>query len=355
MLIIITLNHTKGNPFTQYTWQPLGFFSAAEGFVFISGLLAGFVYGRASYSQKELRRKIIGRTKLIAIVWAVACAIILLKHSIYPISPDRYQGFLSTILLFPNPLDTDEILFMYMVLIFLLQFYLIGLRKGKWILVLTISAIPYGLLNLPELYIRTPNAVQSEFADSLIEALRQFRGVKGFSILAWQFLFAIAVTVGFYIRRKASFAWTLSPLVIVPTISIYLFQLFVDLSLIRMDFWEKFADRPSLGPTRLIAVLTFALIVSYLMRLNKYKTRVRPLEYLGKQSLYIYGYQAVIITIAINPWMSTATNNTQKAGILLTMVASLWLAAFVANKIIKMKKERDRLRKKKRPAANAAT
>ena len=58
MLVAIAVNHlnTELRVFTDY---PFGFVSTAEGFVFLSGLVAGLVYARrsATRSQAELRQK----------------------------------------------------------------------------------------------------------------------------------------------------------------------------------------------------------------------------------------------------------------------------------------------------------
>src|ERR1700759_5327206 len=45
MLVIMTINHLP-SLVSRFTDEPLGVFSGAEGFVFLSGLLAGLVYAR---------------------------------------------------------------------------------------------------------------------------------------------------------------------------------------------------------------------------------------------------------------------------------------------------------------------
>jgi hypothetical protein len=53
MLVSMGVNHMLRQPafasvsyLQEYTYEPLGFFSAAEGFFFLSGLIAGIVYGK---------------------------------------------------------------------------------------------------------------------------------------------------------------------------------------------------------------------------------------------------------------------------------------------------------------------
>ena len=60
MLILMSLDHT-GGPINFLSSQPFGFVSAAEGFVFLSGLTAGIVYSR-KYTQ-------IGSVETSRLVW----------------------------------------------------------------------------------------------------------------------------------------------------------------------------------------------------------------------------------------------------------------------------------------------
>lgn len=53
MLIGITLGHF-GSTFTWLMWQPLGFFSNAEGFVFLSGTVFGLVYAKLEQRDPAL-------------------------------------------------------------------------------------------------------------------------------------------------------------------------------------------------------------------------------------------------------------------------------------------------------------
>jgi hypothetical protein len=50
-LVVITIDHLPHDPFEKFTWQTFGFVSAAEGFVFLSGLVSGIVYGRVAIRE----------------------------------------------------------------------------------------------------------------------------------------------------------------------------------------------------------------------------------------------------------------------------------------------------------------
>src|SRR5580693_1644014 len=47
-LLLMTVDHLPLTLVRKFTWQTFGFFSAAEGFVFLSGLVSGLVYGRTA-------------------------------------------------------------------------------------------------------------------------------------------------------------------------------------------------------------------------------------------------------------------------------------------------------------------
>ena len=50
-LVVMTVDHLPPDIFEKFTWQTFGFISAAEGFVFLSGLVSGVVYGRVAMQE----------------------------------------------------------------------------------------------------------------------------------------------------------------------------------------------------------------------------------------------------------------------------------------------------------------
>jgi hypothetical protein len=50
-LVVMTVDHRPHDIFEAFTWQTFGFISAAEGFVFLSGLSSGLVYGRVAIQR----------------------------------------------------------------------------------------------------------------------------------------------------------------------------------------------------------------------------------------------------------------------------------------------------------------
>ncbi len=58
LLIVIACNHLYGGFVSNFTRAPLGYISAAEGFVFLSGFVAYFVYRQLDYSPMIQTKKI---------------------------------------------------------------------------------------------------------------------------------------------------------------------------------------------------------------------------------------------------------------------------------------------------------
>jgi len=65
LLVLIMVNHLPPHPFHRFVSQVFGFVSAAEGFVFMSGLVTGMVYGRtlAKSGRTALRHRALRRAR----------------------------------------------------------------------------------------------------------------------------------------------------------------------------------------------------------------------------------------------------------------------------------------------------
>ncbi len=72
VLAWMTINHLSG-PLHAYSFETLGFVSSAEGFVFISGIVAGMVYGRIGLNPRHRlasqERPFAGSSISICFIW----------------------------------------------------------------------------------------------------------------------------------------------------------------------------------------------------------------------------------------------------------------------------------------------
>lgn len=198
LLLFMTINHffwVSGgqSPIQLFTLQPLGQVGAAEGFIFLSGLMIGLIHWQPRPNwQAKLRQRAwqLYRYHIAALVLILLCG--LLWMTVQPSSKALYYT------LFPWLLDTPllsgvftllllhkpayfDILPMYIVFLFFSPLALTQLHRGHWRRVVLISlllwlASPY--LDLAQLL--TPFSASGSLSTGY------------FSWLAWQGLFLAA-------------------------------------------------------------------------------------------------------------------------------------------------------------------
>jgi hypothetical protein len=125
-LVLMTVDHLPLTPIKKFTWQTFGFFSAAEGFVFLSGLVAGLVYGRVAITEgvAAVRRRALRRALTLYLTNAVLMALaILAAREGFPTPGNGFQPSWSlwgeTMLCIVSP-GYAEILRMYCIFLLLL-------------------------------------------------------------------------------------------------------------------------------------------------------------------------------------------------------------------------------------------
>ena len=336
MLVVITINHIEGNPLRALTYQPFGYVSAAEGFVFISGLLAGYVYGSDRYTKADLKRKVIGRVGLIALVWAVACSLIHIWNAAFPQFILIDQSYLAALLFLPNPLGLTEILGLYLFLVGLLYFYISLLRSGYWVWLLMACFFGWSLTVVPGIYDRAA-ALHHPFLDQTVHLLSIARGYAyqqaNFSLLAWQFLFVTALILGYYRRQGRDFSRIYHPVPAILIAAFLLFQFLVRHGVIDLPMWKLLAARIQLAPARLLAFFGIVYLVCYGLKCLKQPLRCQPLERLGRQSIYVYGFQLVYtqtLAVALLLW---ADSGIQRLLIVALALAGLYLTAITTEQL----------------------
>jgi hypothetical protein len=184
-LLIMTVDHLPETLIQKFTWQGLGFFSAAECFVFLSGLVAGRVYGRVAVTRgfAALRRCVLKRAVILYFANAGLITLMIVAAQSGFVTLGR--GFLPnwflwtrSMFLIASPVNAD-ILRMYFIFILLLPAVLWALMSGRLRIVVAISgglwlaaALGYGMTTLPA-------------------------GTGYFDIASWQLLFVAGVYLGF--------------------------------------------------------------------------------------------------------------------------------------------------------------
>jgi hypothetical protein len=189
-LVLMTIDHLPLSLIKKFTWQTFGFFSAAECFVFLSGLVAGRVYGRtaltrgiAAVRQRALRRALtLYFTNAVLVTLAILAAnagLTTLGKGLYP----SWSLWVRTMLFIASP-SYSEILRMYCIFLLSLPavlwalvnhrfYYVVVISGGTWLA----ASQGYGMAALP--------------------------GSGYFDVMSWQLLFVAGIYFGFAGVRKS--------------------------------------------------------------------------------------------------------------------------------------------------------
>ncbi|OUD14143.1 OpgC domain-containing protein [Thioflexithrix psekupsensis] len=329
MLVMITINHL-GSPLSLYTYQPFGFYSAAEGFVFLSGLVAGLVYsyyaqlGRGFlWSKAFIRARDIYLVHILLVALLLVCVLLIQdwlreKDLLEPFwgvfveQPPELTFFLYATLLFHS--SYLDILPMYALFLLAMPLVIEALVKKRWLWVMSVSV---GLWIAVQMGLRSEQVVGWLSNDLLL--LKTW----GFEFLAWQLLFVMGMVAGawrvIYPEQSALpprfWLWLLCVL-------IFLFLGFVHASgkwLQRADVeiwllpiiidwrdWVLSLNLRSLSQTKFITpirLLNFLVLVYLIARLGSRCPRCLTqswLAWLGQHSLSVFAWH-VIIVFAMTP------------------------------------------------------
>lgn len=256
-LIGIAVNHTVPSKAMlaaggHYQFGHLFEFNFADVFVFLSGLVCGNVYGRVLEQQgfravqrKALRR--IGTLFTANVATALACLLVVWAFGFGEVVPalhyPKHEHWWSALLgtaFFYNGLPYFDILSLYVLLLALLPGMLwLHARLGYWALL--VGAVPYIAVNAPMLQFTIP----------------RFGSFFGHPA-AWQFLFFVAVVLGYRIPRNQ-----------LPPIDRRLAISCVLLILLGTDFFKQthifatwLSAKATCGPMRIIELLGVSYLVS---------------------------------------------------------------------------------------------
>jgi hypothetical protein len=306
-LIIMFLNHWPG-PVPRPVSQPLGLVSAAEGFVFLSGLVAGLVFtrllaaqGRHAVTVRAWGRVVeIYRYHMLALALVIAAGMMAALGGVLPASWAADIEYLPYAplhailyggLLVYQPLYFN-ILPLYMLLLALLPPVLSAFEAGRERQVLGASVVVWAVSQLgPSQAVANAVAGRLGFASGLY-----------FDPLAWQLLFIAGLWVGHrrHHGRPVLDRGRLLPvagLAIAVALLWYRYQLKAGLdpvpTLLGVDS-SVWISRSGLGPARL---LNFAVLAYLIARLGAAFPRllVWPwAAYLGRHSLEVFAFHVLV-------------------------------------------------------------
>ncbi len=306
-IYMIFVDHVSGDPLAKFTFHMLGFSDAAELFVFISGLACGIAYSRvfARHGFSVLTLSIIkraGRIYLYYVLSSVAMILIVItamKYMELPnsfgVSADQPMPAISSAVFLLSPPHLSGILVLYIIFTLIIVPALLISQGQIRNLMLAVSGMAWLACQF-----------FSDYTAPLTHRLF-------LNPLAWQFLFAIGVTLGIEreskqplwpnllrLRWAVKVAWAV-------VLGAFLYRIIVANSGFNVASWkmdDAIANtmKENLSPLRLVHFLSVALLVAVYFRQDSpflNWTIAKSLITTGMHSLDVFSL-SVVVTVMVN-------------------------------------------------------
>jgi hypothetical protein len=293
-LVLMTVDHLPLSLIKKFTWQTFGFFSAAECFVFLSGLVAGRVYCRVVVTKgiAAVRRRALRRALTLYLTNAVlmTLAILAAREGFATLGTGLYPSWslwIRTMLFIASP-SYSEILRMYCIFLLLLPGVLWALTNDRFYYVVVISgglwlaaSQGYGMAALP--------------------------GTGYFDIMSWQLLFIAGIYIGFTQVRKprelgTPALWTAGCLAVVGTFFVVRHWYFFTGEQLSPYFQWLWSWRRTLTLGRLLDFAAFSILVYRFRAALITLIRTFPgraLAFLGQHSLQVFVW-SISVTMLVS-------------------------------------------------------
>lgn len=339
MLIVMAADHF-GEPIFQHLYEFAGYVSAAEGFVFLSGMLVALVYSRYHHAGgRVLEQRVWHRAGVIYLYHLL----VLLAVFVFTVGTELSgaywtsfatemqaepaRGLLSGMLLVYQPPMLD-VLPLYVILMLVAPF---ALR-----LMLQYQGIGVGMVLLGSIGLWW--AAQYGWGNDLLSLLPDAVMIRSgaFHFLAWQLIFVLGMVLGFLrfsntAPRVNGWWWAASVGVVV-----YLYLLRHGQVHNEWLALHHHIAREYMAWLRLLNFLAFVYMVAGLIalhqRYNVFSLLALPgrwLAFLGQHSLQVFAYHLVVLYCYIPfRWGEWAFTDEQKWFVLVAFLASLTLPAW---------------------------
>jgi hypothetical protein len=299
----MTMDHFPGNPVARFSnayYGPFGFFTAALGFVFLSGLIGGLVYERhqLTHGTRSMVRRIVRRIRdvyvtQLAVLAALVAGVLfnvgtLGQWHLELISESPWKGFAfgSSLLYEPGYLG---ILPMYCLFLLLTPIVLWQFQAGNRRYVLAASAAVWITSGLAMGVPANPRGVD----------------FGAFSPLAYQFLFIVGLAFGTGQLRIGRLSpvirkWALGSCVVVALAFFVLRQAYAFEGPLntQMDGFGAWFSARQLGPLRLLSFAAFAVTLYWICRkVHWEKVHWAPFRWLasvGRHSLPVFAWSILV-------------------------------------------------------------
>ena len=335
MLVIMAVDHLDlYGPIYRVTYESFGFVSAAEGFVLVSGLVAGIVYGGYAETPGRLlsavRRRLgtLYRYQLLIVVglFGFWLAFPLERPGVGMLSAALHALGGAALLNQEPPLD---ILALYLLFVALLPLVLGGFRRGWAPLVLAASA---GLWLLDQ--VLTPLAIYPVDIRFTVGSVPVHWHPNHFHLLAWQFLFVVGVWLGW--RRRSGPLMqpghsTRRLAMVAGAVALACLAMRHGLGVTEVSRAALGVARVNLGWLRIGNLAAVVVLISVANHRWPRFFHSRWLELLGRHALVVFTWQT-LLQIFLRPFYLQAAERWGMGARLLlvtAVVASLGLAAMI--------------------------
>lgn len=321
MLVIMTIDHS-GSALSHVTGQSFGFISAAEGFVFLSGYVAGIVYSRYLDQPVWLREKAFSRARLLFIYHIIALLLwkIILYQVLQPnlnIDSHAVKAYLLAPFLLYQPVYFD-ILPMYILFLLLTPMLLTQFSRGNMGTIFAFSLAFWTLaqfVNEAELHFHSTFGVHTKLGY--------------FDPFAWQFLFILGLFLG-YLKRQHDYNIVVRRRfwILLLTAAVAFFLL-VRHNLIDVPFIDHHAiqkNYTNLDWPRLANFILFALFLSAIVRRFPHWFDFKWLAFLGRHSLQVFTFHIFAVTFAMRQLPDIRATHGIEGDILFTSLVVLSLS-----------------------------
>lgn len=334
MLVLLAVDH-YGGKLRVFTYEPLGFATAAESFIFLSGLLLGILYvvKMQQTPGKSLRRLwsrsleiYLAYSALLVLLIGLLATFPLYAQAWRPLLPEQFAPNLDTLIKAVTlyyPIDKVGILTLYVSLFLLAPILLWIIAKGYEVQLLVVSFVLY--------------AVQPLGAERLFHLLYP---EATYNIFTWVFLFILGMSLGYRYRTgnlKVSYAKKYLIPALAVAVAFFLLREASRFGLVGSYYNEirLLFSRMYLAPLRLLNFFLLAYFAYGVAQRWPYLLRNKWLSFLGQHSLYVFIYHALIFYL-IYPFIGFYNQTLES----IVFVASLTIPAWLHQSILARNRER---------------
>ena len=312
MLILMTLTHLPTR-FSEYTGEPFGFVSAAEGFVFLSAFMVGWVYvARAHKSGIPAMRHAVWRRAFMLYACQLGLLLFLLAI-VVPIGVTKSQPAITNLVSFfehePLAAFSSGLVLLYdPPLLDILPLYILFMLATPAVLALSLRRGWAPILSFSlGLWLLEQFGVGKAVYQAIASAARfdmPYAETGAFSLLAWQLLWIIGLWMGSTKaegrdRDMATPGWIVAPAVVLALIFMVWRHIVGETPFPSGNALNVLFDKWHLAPLRLLDFLALLVVIL------GWGNRVAPcfagafLARLGAASLPVFCAHLVICFLAL--------------------------------------------------------